>query len=91
MVILILTVTHWIANKCHDIPNIVCSAVMWCLWKFRNSLCFQGAMWLGEKMVLMWVVRMLRRWMPMFKLETKEQVEVLAIKLEAWALQPPEI
>jgi GH24 family phage-related lysozyme (muramidase) len=40
-----------IASKKHELYNIISSAVLLCLWKFRNSLCYQGAIWLGKRSV----------------------------------------
>jgi len=49
-----LVATKWIANKKHELYNIIGSVVLWCLWKLHNSLCFQGVTWSGEKSLLMW-------------------------------------
>lgn len=43
----------WLGNKKHAVNNIISSAVLWFLWKFRNKLCFQGACWIGEREVLL--------------------------------------
>lgn len=32
----------WIANKKHLLTNPVFVAALWCLWKLRNKICFQG-------------------------------------------------
>jgi len=31
-----LVATKWIANKKHELYNIIGSVVLWCLWKLRN-------------------------------------------------------
>lgn len=46
--------SQWIANKNYAILNILSSALMWCLWKFRNKICFQGAKWMREQEVIRW-------------------------------------
>jgi hypothetical protein len=56
----------WIANKRHKLTNIISSAVLWFVWKLRNETCFQGAVWLGMRSILLKIVRMLRRWMVLF-------------------------
>jgi hypothetical protein len=32
----------WLANKKHELTNVVSSAVIWSTWKLRNEICFQG-------------------------------------------------
>jgi len=58
-----------IANKNFMVCNTVTSAVIWVIWKLRNSLCFQGVPWSGMNKVFAMVGRMLRSWLPMFKLD----------------------
>jgi len=58
-----------IANKNFMVCNTVTSAVIWVIWKLRNSLCFQGLPWSGMNKVFAMVGRMLRSWLPMFKLD----------------------
>jgi len=36
--------SRWIANKRFDVANIASYAILWCLWKIRNNLCFSGRM-----------------------------------------------
>jgi hypothetical protein len=31
----------WICEKTQQVPNIVHAAVLWCLWKVKNDLCFK--------------------------------------------------
>lgn len=32
--------SRWIVNKRFDVVNIASYAILWCLWKIRNNLCF---------------------------------------------------
>ena len=32
----------WVSNKKNTVLNTCCAALMWCSWKLRNDLCFQG-------------------------------------------------
>lgn len=32
----------WLSNNNHCVLNMSCAALMWCLWKLRNDLCFQA-------------------------------------------------
>jgi hypothetical protein len=82
--------TLWIANKKHLSHNIISSAALWGLWNFRK-VCFQGFKWTGEKALIIWVARFLRRWCPMFDQEVKSVVELVISKLEHKALRPPEL
>lgn len=43
--------SRWLANKHHNVNNIICAKVLWCLWKLRNNLFFQGTRWRSEKQV----------------------------------------
>jgi hypothetical protein len=81
----------WLANKNHELTNVLSSAVIWSIWKLRNELCFQGVPWTRMKSVLMMVVRMIRRWVPMLKQELGRRVEELSGLLEKEVLLPPQI
>ena len=81
----------WTANKKYMVCNIVTSAVIWVIWKLRNSLCFQGVLWCGMKKVFAMVGRMLRSWLPMFKLEIQEKVELVVFLVENEASLAPQI
>lgn len=81
----------WIANKRHKLTNIISSAVLWSIWKLRNETCFQGAVWMGMKSILLKIVRMLRRWMVLFGQDVGLQVEEFAGQLEFKASSPPRI
>jgi hypothetical protein len=65
----------WLANKRHELTNVNSSSVIWSIWKLRNEICFQGALWTRMRRLLMMVVRMTRRWVPMLKKELGGQVE----------------
>ena len=83
--------TLWIANKKHLCHNIISSAALWGLLNFHNKICFQGLKWTGEKALILWVARFLRRWSPMFDQELGSSVELIIRKLEYEALQPPRL
>jgi hypothetical protein len=81
----------WLANKKHWLTNVIFAAALWCCWKLRNKICFQGDSWTGMKMLMLWIAKTLRRWRPMFT-GTKEEELMLAIqKMELKAVQPPGI
>lgn len=83
--------TFWLANKKHILTNIVSSAVIWCLWNFRNKMCFEGLVWTGTKAVLLWTARMLRRWKPMYTQDLEVKVNSVIQDLELLANQPPRL
>jgi hypothetical protein len=83
--------TLWIANKKHLCHNIISSAVLWGLWNFRNKICFQGFKWTGEKALILWVDRFMRRWCPMSNQELGSSVGLVLKKLEHEALRPPSL
>jgi len=81
----------WITNKKYMVCNIVTSAVLWVIWKLRNSLCFQGVPWSGMKKVFAMAGRMLRSWLPMYKADVQERVKRLVRSLEIEASSAPQI
>ena len=46
--------------------NIFVAALMWCLWKFRNEMCFQGKSWHGEKLLLRTIINTMKNWRVLF-------------------------
>jgi hypothetical protein len=42
----------WIKGKKCNSVNVIYDAVLWSLWKLRNSLCFQGQCWDGVRRLL---------------------------------------
>jgi hypothetical protein len=38
----------WINNRKFIVENIFCAAALWGLWKLRNSVCFQGTLWMDR-------------------------------------------
>jgi len=56
----------WVSNSRYKIMNCCSSALLWCLWKTRNELCFQGKAWVGEKLVIRRMVNMLQNWRILF-------------------------
>ena len=81
----------WIANKKHLITNVISSVVLWSLWKLRNELCFQGMVWIGMKMVLIRITRMLGGWLSLYKKEVGELIEGLIVNLEELSRCPARI
>jgi len=81
----------WVANKKHVVTNVISSAVLWSLWKLRNEICFQGVCWLGTKMVLIRIAKMLRGWLSMFKREVGVLLESRIVRMEELSRRPAQI
>ena len=81
----------WVANKKFLVPNVISSAVLWSLWKLRNEICFQGVVWLGMRMVLIRITKMLRGWLSLFKQEVAVVLEGLIVKMEELSRCPAQI
>ena len=41
--------------------NKFAAALMLCLWKFRNEMCFQGKGWKGEKIILQMLCNIVKK------------------------------
>ena len=82
----------WVPNKKFMLANIVNVAALWCLWKVRNKICFQGDVWIAMKKVLTWISRTFRRWKPMLNAVMEEELELVIQKItELEANRPPGI
>jgi len=81
----------WLAHKRHVLTNAISSAILWSIWKLRNEIYFQGVRWTGLPLLFLKTVRMLRRWIPLFKQEMGAQVEDFARRLEIHASSPPQL
>ena len=52
--------TMWISNRKFIVENVFCAAALWGLWKLRNSLCFQGSLWIDVRVLIVKVTTMLQ-------------------------------
>ena len=52
----------WISNSKNSALNVVCTAILWALWKLRNDMCFQGKTWPGVKDIWRRVAVDLEQW-----------------------------
>ena len=41
-----------LSNKKRSSLNVACAVTMWCIWKLRNSIIFNNAIWISVKQVL---------------------------------------
>lgn len=65
----------WVAGKQLDLLNIVCSAILWGIWKFRNSMIFNGVFWMSIKQIWWRILKLVRKWKVIFKEHTKLALE----------------
>lgn len=83
--------TRWIANKKNLCINIITSAVLWSIWKFRNKMYFQGLVWTGEKEMMLWITRTLRGWRALLSQDLASNVDQIVMMIENKAHQPPRL
>ncbi|PNT78344.1 hypothetical protein BRADI_1g77870v3 [Brachypodium distachyon] len=79
----------WISNKSHGTLNSVCSAVLWCIWKFRNSFVFNNAVWLSTNQLWWLILQSIQKWKTIFMQEDSEQVEGFCTLLRSVLKAPP--
>lgn len=65
---------YWVSNKKNSALNTVCSAILWCLWKYRNSMIFINTKWISVIQVWRLVLRTIRHWAILSPELTKERV-----------------
>jgi hypothetical protein len=80
----------WLQNKKYKFVNIVTSAMLWTLWKFRNDLVFQGARWTGMRKIFGRCARSIMNWR-MLLIGEAEELERCAEELELRSSRPPRI
>ena len=78
----------WISNKKNAILNTYCVALMWCIWKMRNDLCFQEKLWRSEKDLLFKLIKILRNWLAPCKNVHLQELERVMEDLTAQLHRP---
>jgi hypothetical protein len=68
---------YWLRGKNYKAFNVLTTAVIWSIWKTRNNLCFQGAVWARMEVLFYTCAKLIRKWMLLCKQED-------AMKLETW-------
>jgi hypothetical protein len=81
----------WICEKTQQVPNIVHAAVLWCLWKVRNDLCFNGYGWSSMQVIYLKVAYTLARWKILCPEGKRSELEGVIAALETLARQAPRL
>ena len=71
----------WVSNNRYKVMNCCSAALMWCLWKTRNEMCFQGKKWLDKKVVIRKMVNTLRVPVQQAATTTSSGNELTAVEL----------
>lgn len=78
----------WLCNKNHRIDNIFSSAVLWGLWKMRNSICFQHVHWRSVPAVWQRILTLLKSWKILCPAGDLDQFSQLVKNLEEMIRRP---
>jgi hypothetical protein len=81
----------WIRNKNLKAVNVLTTAVIWCIWKVRNDICFQGTCWTGMRKLFGQCERFLRNWNLLNRPEVAAILETWARELELRSARPPRL
>lgn len=81
----------WLSNRRYLVCNMFCAAALWGLWKLRNSVCFQGEVWMDLRMLLLRVAAMLQSWIILCPQEKRMEFSGRLGKLKGIALRPTRI
>lgn len=73
----------WIGWKKHIVINMFTTAILWSIWKLRNSIIFQGVVWLDANMALCKALNVLRRWKGLCRTVEAGCVQLLEVIVES--------
>ena len=82
----------WLCNKMFLVCNMVTSAVLWSIWKLRNNICIQNAVWdksVGD--LLLKIAFMVQNWLILCPEERKDTLNGFAVKLKSLVRRPGRI
>lgn len=81
----------WVAGKKLDVINSVIAAVLWALWKHRNSMIFYGSPWISLNQIWWLVLRLIRKWEVIFKDHMSAQVTEFCHHIRSMVLSPAQL
>jgi hypothetical protein len=79
---------YWLRGKNYKAFNVLTTAVIWSIWKTRNNLCFQGAVWARMEVLFYTCAKLIRKWMLLCKQEDAMKLETWATMLERRSARP---
>lgn len=78
----------WIANKKHSALNTTNVVVLWCIWKYRNSMIFNNTMWTSIKQVMRLILKTIKNWVILSSDGAAERLEAFTTHLATNLRQP---
>ena len=78
----------WIANKKHSALNTINDVVLWCLWKYRNSIIFNNTLWTSIKQVMRLILKTIKSWVILSSDGAVERLEAFTTHLATQLRQP---
>jgi hypothetical protein len=78
----------WLSDEKFAAINIVSAAILWGIWKLRNELYFQNAVWLNVKQLLWRIAGLAQNWLILCPAKKKEELKSYILKLHSWARRP---
>lgn len=80
--------SKWLCDKKNLVVNMFSSALMWSLWKLRNSLCFQNGSWQSSRALWCQIIRMARSWEILCPLKQQEAFPCVLQRIQLMASSP---
>jgi hypothetical protein len=80
--------SHWLCNKKIAMFNMINSAALWALWKFRNDMCFQNVQWRKICVILGKVSGLLQNWIILCPMEKRDTLNGFITGLRQLASRP---
>jgi hypothetical protein len=80
--------TLWLSNKRYVLINMITSAALWAIWKFRNSMIFQDVHWRNVGEILEKIVGLLQNWIILCPMDKREEMRGHIAELRHLASRP---
>lgn len=78
----------WITSKPLDHVNDLCASVLWAIWKLGNSMIFNGMSWISLYQVWWKVLKLVKKWRPVFKDHMTESMNSLCLDIQSMVKKP---